>query len=175
MIEQLRQMSYLDGPTAAAMMERILSEGINPLNSAIQQRDKALAHVYQQYKALNDRVGQAQGKQAEGELAARFTKARTDHGLPDEAWANEYLQDVYYSHEGADLNNAYPEMVRARLDAMRKGIRDMDRAAAQKAKASPFPSRGGEMSPVSGKTGGYKTPEARADELWSMLNPGSKE
>ena len=175
MIEQLRQMSYLDGPTAAAMMERILSEGINPLNSAIQQRDKALAHVYQQYKALNDRVGQAQGKQAEGELAARFTKARADHGLPDEAWANEYLQDVYYSHEGADLNNAYPEMVRSRLDAMRKGIRDMDRAAAQKAKASPFPSRGGEMSPVSGKTGGYKTPEARADELWSMLNPGSKE
>jgi len=175
MIEQLRQMSYLDGPTAAAMMERILSEGINPLNSAIQQRDKALAHVYQQYKALNDRVGQAQGKQAEGELAARFTKARADHGLPDEAWANEYLQDVYYSHEGKDLNNAYPEMVRARLDAMRRGMRDMDRAAAQKAKASPFPSKGGEMSPVSGKTGGYKTPEARADELWSMLNPGSKE
>lgn len=175
MVDQLRQMSYLDGPTAAALVERILNEGINPLNSAIQQRDKALAHMYQEYKTLKDNVGQAQGKQVESELESRFTKMRDDHGLPDESWANDYLRDVYYSHEGDDLNNAYPEMVRTRLEAMRKGIRDMDRQTAEKAKTSPFPGKGGEMSPVKGKTGGYKTPQQRADELWPMLNPGKPE
>lgn len=173
MVEQLRGMSYLDGPTAAALVERIMGEGIAPLNTAIQQRDKALTHMYQEYKTLKESLGQHQGKQVESELESRFLKAREEHGLPDEEWANEYLRDVYYSHEGADLNNSYSDMVRGRLDAMRKGIRDMDRQTAQKAKTSPFPSKGGEMSPVTGKTGGYKTPQQRADELWPMINPGA--
>ena len=175
MVEQLKGMSYLDGPTAAALVERIMNEGISPLNNAIQQRDKALAAMYQKYKTLEDSIGQQQGKQVESELETRFAQAREEHGLPDEEWAHEYLRDVYYSHEGADLNNSYSDMVRSRLDAMRKGIRDMDRQAAQQAKTSPFPSKGGEMSPVKGKTGGYKTPQQRADELWPMLNPGSQE
>lgn len=175
MVEQLKGMSYLDGPTAAALVERIMNEGISPLNTAIQQRDKALMAMHQKYKALEDSLGQQQGKQVESELETRFAKAREEHGLPDEEWAHEYLRDVYYSHEGADLNNSYSDMVRTRLDALRKGIRDMDRQAAQQAKTSPFPSRGGEQSPVKGKTGGYKTPQQRADELWPMLNPGAKE
>ena len=175
MVEQLKGMSYLDGPTAAALVERIMSEGIAPLNSAIQQRDKALGAMYQKYKSLEDSIGQQQGKQVESELETRFSKAREEHGLPDEEWAHEYLRDVYYSHEGADLNNSYSDMVRSRLDAMRKGIRDMDRQTAQQAKTSPFPSKGGEMSPVKGTTGGYKTPQQRADELWPMINPGSAE
>jgi hypothetical protein len=175
MVEQLKGMSYLDGPTAAALVERIMGEGIAPLNTAIQQRDKALTAMYQKYKTLEDSIGKQQGKQTESELETRFAKAREDHGLPDEEWAHEYLRDVYYSHEGADLNNSYSDMVRTRLDAMRKGIRDMDRQAAQQAKTSPFPSKGGEMSPVKGKTGGYKTPQQRADELWPMINPGSAE
>ena len=66
-------------------------------------------------------------------------------------------------------------MVRTRLESMRKGIRDLDRQAAEQAKQSPFPTKGGEMSPTSGKTEGYKTPQARADELWAMMNPGQTE
>ena len=89
---------------------------------------------------------------------------------------NEYLQDVYYSHEGAGLNDQYGTMVQARLEAMRKGLREMDRQAAAKAKAtSPFPAKGGEVSITDGKTGGYKTPQDRANELWPMLNPGQTE
>ena len=100
-----------------------------------------------------------------------------EHGLPDEEGANQYLQDVWYSHEGEGLANEYPEMVRARLESVRKGIRDMDRAtaAAAKTKASPFPGKGGEVSITDGKTGGYKTPQDRADELWPMINPGQPE
>jgi hypothetical protein len=51
----------------------------------------------------------------------------------------------------------------------------MDRQAVKKAKASPFPAKGGESSLTSGKTGGYKTPEERTNELWPMLNPGQSE
>ena len=50
LLEQLRGMQYLDGPTAATLMERIVNDGINPLNQAIQQRDQALAHLYKEYK-----------------------------------------------------------------------------------------------------------------------------
>mgnify|MGYP003650690363 CR=1 FL=1 len=174
LLDQLRGMSYLDGNTAAQLMERIIHEGINPLNQAIQQRDKALAHVYQEYKTLKESVGQHTNKTAESELSQRFAQVRDEHKLPDEPWVNDYLQDVYYSHEGSDLNDEYGGMVRDRLETMRKGFRAMDQAAAKAAKQpSPFASKGGEVSFADGKTGGYKTPEDRANEMWPMINPGA--
>ena len=175
LLDQLRSMPYLDGNTAAQLMERIMGEGISPLQQQLQQRDQALAHMYKEYKSLKDTVGSSQSKSAEAELNSRFQQLRTEHGLPEEPWADDYLKDVYFSHEGKDLNAQYPEMVRTRIEAMRKGFREMDKKAAEKAKTSPLPFKGGESSLTSGKTGGYKTAQERADELWPMLNPGQKE
>jgi hypothetical protein len=175
LLTQLREMQYLDGPTAATLVERIMQEGINPLSQAVHQRDQALAHLYKEYKTVKEGLGQHTSAKAEAELSQRFTKLRDDHQLPDEPWVNEYLQDVYYSHEGNDLNAEYPNMVRQRLETMRKGFRDMDRKAAETARSqSSFPAKGGEVSFADGKTGGYKSPEARANELWPMLNPGQQ-
>jgi len=176
LINQLKEMQYLDGPTAAALMERIVNEGINPLGQAIQQRDQALAHMYKEYKALKGQLGTHTNAQAEADLSGRFTKVREEHQLPDEPWVNNYLQDVYYSHEGNDLNTEFPNMVRERLEVMRKGFRGLDRQAAESArKVSSFPGKGGEVAFTDGKTGGYKSPQDRADELWPMMNPGQPE
>jgi hypothetical protein len=175
LMQQLQQMSYLDGPTAATLVQRIMDEGINPLNNAIKQRDQALSHIYKEYKTLKENVGNQTSKQAEVELASRISKAREDAGLPDEPWVNNLMEDVYYSHEGPGLTEQFPKMVQERWAAIQKGVRDADRLAAKEAKQSPFPTKGGEMSPTSGKTGGYKTPQERTDELWPMLNPGQTE
>jgi RES domain-containing protein len=175
MLDQLRGMSYLDGNTAAQLVERLVGEGITPLQKQLQQRDQALATIYQDYKTLRDTVGSAQGKQAERDLDTRFLELRDKHGLPDEDVVHELMKDVYYSHEGDDLNDQYPDMLGKRVDGLRKVFREMDRKAAIQAKDSPFPSRGGESSLASGKTGGYKTPEQRTNELWPMLNPGQTE
>jgi hypothetical protein len=175
LMQQLQQMSYLDGPTAATLVQRIMDEGINPLNNAIKQRDQALSHIYKEYKTLKENVGNQTSKQAEVELASRISKAREDAGLPDEPWVNNLMEDVYYSHEGPGLTDQFPKMVQERWAAIQKGVRDADRLAAKEAKQSPFPTKGGEMSPTSGKTGGYKTPQERTDELWPMLNPGQTE
>ena len=176
MLDQIRQMSYLDGPTAAQAIERLLQEGIQPLRQQQQQRDQAYAQLYKQHKALQDQVGQGQGKQAEKDLESRFSQLRQENGLPDSEVVNELLRDVYYSHEGSDLNEKYPEMARGRIEGLRKEFRAMDRAEAEKAKQpSPFPSTGGQSSLTSGKTGGYKSPADRADELWPMMNPGQSE
>ena len=175
MLDQLSKMAYLDGPTAAEVMRRMMVEGIQPLQQQLQQRDKALAHIYRDYKSLRDVVGKSYGQQAERDLDTRFQEIRSEQGLPDEEVIREIMQDVYYSHEGDDLNKQFPEMVRKRLDGLRKTFRDMDRKTAVAAKKSPFPSKGGEASPVAGKTGGYKSPQDRADELWPMINPGQAE
>jgi len=175
MLDQLSKMAYLDGPTAAELMRRMMTEGIQPLQQKLQQRDQALAHIYRDYKSLRDVVGKSYGKQAERDLDTRFSEIRNAQGLPDEEVIREIMQDVYYSHEGDDLNREFPEMVRKRLDGLRKTFRDMDRKTAAAAKKSPFPSKGGEASPVAGKTGGYKSPQERADELWPMINPGQAE
>ena len=175
LLNELREMSYLDGKTAAQVFERIINEGINPLHQALQQRDQALQQMYKEHTALRNSMGAQSTKAAESDLTQRFAKMREEHGLPDEDWANVYLQDVWYSHEGEGLGNEYPTLVRERLEAVRKGLREMDRKTAATARATPFPAKGGEVSITDGKTGGYKTPQDRADELWPMLNPGQTE
>jgi len=175
MLDQLRSMPYVDGNTAAQLMERIVGEGITPIHQQYQQSQQALNQLWQDYKGLRDQVGSQQGQQAEKDLDARFLELRTQHGLPDDEAIREFQKDVYLSHEGDDLNDKYPDMFGKRVDGLRKAFRDMDRKAAIQAKASPFPSRGGESSLTSGKTGGYKTPEQRTNELWPMLNPGQTE
>jgi len=176
MLDQLRTMPYLDGNTAAQLMERMVNEGINPLTEALQQRDQAIAKLYKDYKELRDNFGNANNKQAEQDLEGRFSSIREQQGLPDTAVVNDLMRDVYYSHEpNESLQQEYPDMLRKRWEGIQKAVRDADRAAAKKAKASPFPSRGGEVSPTSGKTAGYKTPEERANELWPMLSPNQTE
>ena len=175
LVEQLQSMPYLDGKTAAQLVERIVGDGISPMQQQLQQSQQLIAQLHQQNQALQNQFGQNQGKQAERELEAKFTEVRTQHNLPDDEAVNEFMRDVYFSHEGDDLSEKYPDMLGQRLDGLRKAFRDMDRRAAVKAKESPFPSRGGESSLTSGKTGGYKDPQARADELWPMINPGQTE
>jgi hypothetical protein len=175
MLDQLAKMPYLDGPTAAELMRRIMTEGIQPLQQQLQQRDQALAQVYKDYKSLRDVVGKSYGKEAERDLDSRFAEIRAQQGLPDDEVIREIMQDIYYSHEGDDLNQEFPEMVRKRLEALNKTFKARDRKTVEAAKKSPFPSKGGESSPLSGKTGGYKTPQDRADELWPMINPGQSE
>jgi uncharacterized protein YfbU (UPF0304 family) len=175
MLDQLAKMPYLDGPTAAELMRRIMVEGIQPLQQQLKQRDQALAQVYKDYKDLRNVVGKSYGKQAERDLDTRFEEIRTQQGLPDDEVIREIMRDIYYSHEGDDLNREFPEMVRKRLEGLNKTFKTRDRKAVETAKQSPFPSRGGEASPISGKTGGYKTPQDRADELWPMISPGQPE
>jgi len=175
MLDQLRSMPYLDGATAAQLMERLVTEGITPLQSAIKQRDQAMAQIVQDYKSLRDRVHTAHDRQAGQDLDQRFVQLRSDAGLPDEEVVNDLLRDVYYSYEGADWDEKFPATARERIEGLKKVFRSMDRQAAAQAKASPFPSTGGESSLTSGKTDGYKTPEERTDELWPMLNPGQSE
>ena len=173
MVDQLRKMPYLDCNTAAQLVERLVGEGIQPLRSQLQQRDRALATIYQDYKTLRDQVGQSQGKQAEKDLDARFVQLREQHGLPDEEIVNDLMRDIYFSHEGDDLDKAFPDMFAKRWESIKKLSREQDRQSAAKARQSVLPGRGGEASLTSGKTGGYKTPEQRTNELWPMLNPGS--
>jgi len=175
MLDELRKLPYLDGATAAQLMERMVTEGINPLNQAVQQRDQIIAKLRQDQQELSERVGSSQGKQAEQALEARFVKLREEQGLPDHPLIYEMMRDMYLSRTGAPLDQEFPELLRKQWEGIKKVVRDADRATAKAAKASPFPSRGGEISPTSGKTGGYKTPEERTDELWPMLNPGQSE
>ena len=176
MLDQLRKMSYIDGNTAAQLMERIINEGLTPMHQQQQQRDQALSMLARENKTLKEVMEQSQGKQAEQDLAATYASVRDQHGLPDNEHINRLLKDVYLSYtDWGENSTEYGEKIGGRVEGLRRTFREMDREAALKAKQSPFPSRGGESSLTSGKTGGYKTPEERTNELWPMLNPGQTE
>ena len=175
-LDQLRSMPYVDGNTMAQLVERIVNEGFTPMRQQQQQRDQAQSMLAQENKQLRALMTDAQAKQAEKDLTNKFIDLRTKHGLPDDEAINELMRDVYLSHENwSDNEGEYADKFSGRVDGLRKAFRGMDREAAIKAKQSPFPSRGGESSLTSGKTGGYKTPEERTNELWPMLNPGQTE
>jgi hypothetical protein len=176
MLDQLRGMSYIDGNTAAQLMERIINEGLSPIHQQQQQRDQALSMLASENKTLKAAMEQSHGRQAEQDLTAQYAAVREQHGLPDNEHINRLLKDVYLSYtDWGENSTEYGEKIGNRVEGLRKTFREMDREAALKAKQSPFPSRGGEASLASGKTGGYKTPEERTNELWPMLNPGQIE
>ena len=76
LVEQLEGMEYLDGKTAAQLVQRIVGEGINPMHQQLQKSQQIIAQLHQQNKTLQDQFGQNQGKQAERELEAKFTELR---------------------------------------------------------------------------------------------------
>lgn len=170
---KIRDLPYVDGGTFAEQLEGLRTQDIGALVQAIQQRDKALQLMYQQLGQLSQTVKGFQGKNAETEFEGRLRSVREQSGLPDEPWATEFLKDVYLSHEGDDLADEFPNMVRGRWEAIRKAVRALDKAEAQKARGLAIPTAGGTVSPGKPLQEGYKKPRQLADELWAAMQGGS--
>lgn len=171
----IRGLEYIDGPTLAKMLEKFDTEGIGGIHNQIQQRDKALQMLWAHVQKLTQTLNQYQGKTVEQEFDQRLAKVRDSLGLPNEEWVNEWLNDVYRSHEGDDLADAFPDMARTRFEKIRKAIRAMDKAEAEKARSMNIPGKGGEGVP-SGKLDELKGKSARdrASLLYDQLiGPGN--
>lgn len=169
---KIREMPYIDGATAAELMESLLNQDIGGIGQAISQRDRALAMLHDRLNKLQTIVDQFQGRAGEQEFGTRLNKVRAELGLPDAPWATEFLKDVYLSHEGDDLADEFPNLARARMDDLRKAFRELDKKTADEARRIPIPSKGGEATPGKKLEDKYKNPRDKASEIFDMFLGG---
>jgi hypothetical protein len=165
----VRDLPYVDGATVARLMEHLRGNELGGIVNAIRQRDQALSLMHNQVLKLQKMLNEIQGKHVESEFDGRLRKVRDELGLPDQPWAMEFLQDIYLSHEGDDLADEFPNLARTRLNDLRKAIRELDKAEAEKAKRVAIPGQGGNAVPSAKLNEGYKNPAQLADELWPLM------
>ena len=170
---RLREAPYVAGQDLVEIVEQLRNKDIGGITQAIRQRDQALGMMYKQLTELKSHLDAIQNKGRESEFEGRLHKVRSELGLPDAPWAQEFLKDVYLSHEGADLADEFPTLARTRLEELRKALRALDKEAAAKARQTPVLASGGSATPGSPlKDDTYKTPRQRTEELFdAFLKP----
>jgi hypothetical protein len=156
-LAELRQQNYVDGRTAAGMLEAIQQRGIAPIINAINERDQVITKLHEQVNGLAGLVQKMQQASGMSALEGRIKGVAKNLGLPDsEPGVVEWLQDLYASHEGPDWDTNFETTAKQRLEGLRKVLRDADRKAAADAKRKLLTGAGGSAVPGRKLNEGFK-------------------
>lgn len=166
----VREMPYVDGQTLVQTLEQMRQElssaGVQP--QQIQQITGAMNLLMRQNADLKKQVEGITTDRRMGDFESTIEKTRQQFKLPEHT--TEWLKDIYLSYEpGPDIEREFPNIVRERLEALRKTVRDLDRQEAEAARASRFPRRGGAVSPSGPLHEEFKPAREMAKELWASF------
>jgi hypothetical protein len=162
-LAELRSANYIDGKTAAGILEAIQQRGIKPIVDAIGERDKViqqLSNVVTQQGKILQQMQQASGQTA---LKQRIAKTRQTMGRPEEAM--EYLEDLYASHEGEDWDSNFDTVAQSKFENLRKVVRALDKKAAEDARKKVIASAGGQATPGKKLERKFRSPSEVADSF----------
>jgi hypothetical protein len=169
---RLSQLQYLSGEDAAAVVEHLQQTH----ESAIQQRDAALALMAQQLIKINNVVKQLHSRSAGSDFDGKIARYVKDLGLPEEA--TELAKEIYLAYEGDDLDSEYPNILRTRWQQIEAAITASQKRKVDEARQRrPFlPGKGGQGSP-SKPLEGFSKASAKdiADHLWPGMVDGGIE
>jgi len=174
LIKGLEAKPYLSGQEAAGLVRQLWDGGITKLAQAIGQRDEVIKLLYNRMQQIDKGVTGLRGQSQESALTARFNSVKTELNLPNTPEVDEFIQDVYYSHEGEDLDAELPNMVRARWNAMQNLIRAESQKQVRSARQNvlaPGGVKGGNATPSKNLRDRTSRMDARqlADEMWPLL------
>lgn len=178
LIKSLETKSYISGAEAAGLVKQLWDGGITKLAGAITQRDEVIKLLYNRMMQIDKSVGGIRETNQSQSLQQRFAAVKAELNLPDDPQVDEFLQDVYYSHEGEDLDQEFPNMVRARWEAYQKLLRVSDQQRVQSARKgvlAPGGQRGGNATPSNQLRNRVAKMDAKqlADEMWPLLGGGN--
>lgn len=170
-LEALSGKSYVSGAEAAALMKRVVEQGITPLANSIQQRDAVIKLLYSKLQNVDQTVGGLAKGTSQAEQKALYQSAKQNAALPDDPVVQDFMEDIYLSHEGKDLNTEFPNMVKARWSALVKAVREWDRAQAAKVRQGGL-GRGGAATPGKPAKKGFESAEDIAKAWFPLMNMG---
>jgi hypothetical protein len=174
LIQQVQGLPYIDGATLGGLLGK-LQEQLDRPTQEFGKRDQAMALLYKQ---LQDTQKQLQGIQqaSRGQNYQGLLRSTAKQlGLTEDDETLEVLRDIYESHEpGDELDREFPELARKRFDAIRKMVRGLDKAEADRARKAALPGRGGQGSPSKSlQPKGTETAREIAEQFWPGLQADS--
>jgi len=175
-LSQLREQPYVDGQTAAQLIENIQQQQIAPLVQALQQRDQALGIMWKKLQQMEQGFTGIQSRFGDSALQDRIGKVSASLGIPENlrGKASELLADLYSAYEGDDLEQAFPEIAQRRMNEMRELVREWDKVEQRKAREQLFPGRGASAVPGGPARQRFESPDEIASRLWGALKePGT--
>lgn len=173
-LQALMDKPYVTGREAATLVAQVLQNGIQPLQSALQQRDQLLTLLWQRLQAVDGIATNLNTQTRDQQFKQKLAGWKKDLELPDDPDVDEFLQDVYLSHEGNDLDQEFPAMVKARWGALQRIINAANNKKVDEARAARFNPAlkrgGGNATPGKPlRSSGFKDAKQIADELWDSL------
>lgn len=172
-LQQLANATYVDGKTAASLVSRLVKDGIGGLAESIKQRDQVIALLYKKLEGVGSQVSEFKSSASKEALNGLYTQVRADVQLPNDPVIKEFLEDIYWSHTGNDLNQEFPKMVRERWSQLVAAVRAWDKANAAKQRTEGLPGRGGAATPSKPVKRGFQSAEDIAKEWFPLIREGA--
>lgn len=172
LVDAIKSLPYLDGASAAQVVGWIteqLGGTTTQFSSALEQRDKAIALLYQQLKKVTDNLNTIDTRYRTSDFQTKMNKFVGDAGLPKEAV--EFASELYLAYEGDDLDDEFPTILQNRWNQIQNMIRAQEKAKIAHAKQLPFtPGRGGNGAAVKPlKLAANATPKQITDQIWDAM------
>jgi hypothetical protein len=163
LIDNLKARTYLSGEEAASAIDNIFGEVENDFST----RDQALRLIAQKLLQIDAQQQKFSQSANQSSFSNTIKSALTANKLPEEL--DEFAQLVYLSHEGADLDQEFPTLLKGFWDKFANVVRQMDQKKVEGARTSRFPGRGGQGSAGKPLDTSRMSPSQQADALWEMV------
>lgn len=171
-IDKLRQLSYLSGEEAAAVVEDLTGR-FGQYDQELQRRDLALVMLHKQLQDLKRNVGVFNEQRVSQDFDGKIGRWINELGLPAEA--KDFASELYLAYEGEDLDTEFPNILKQRWEQLAQAVRQIDRKKVEEARRLPFtPGKGGTASPSQPLNQGFKSAREIAEQMWPLMEGGSE-
>lgn len=163
-IQQLRQMPYLDGEAAAGLADNIAGQ--------IRQRDQILLATLQRMQQMERTLSTLNESHVGASFDGKINRWLQEGGYPPEA--ADLAKEIYLAYEGNDLDSEFPQIFKQRWEQITR-LLDAQRAAKVQANRKPafVPGRGGVAGPSRPlQLDPAADAKSTADKLWDSLQSG---
>lgn len=170
-LQELATRPYISGAELAPILQQIRTQGFGGLAKAIQDRDTVIVQLHQAVKALQQTVGISSNERAEQQFGQKVDQWLQELGLPPEA--KDLAIETYLAHEGDNLDEEFPDILRSRWETLQRGWQNQEKARVEAARNSrfTFPTRGGSAVPSKPlQLSGRETAQEQAEVLWDLVH-----
>jgi hypothetical protein len=140
-LASLEQLPYLDGPHAKQVIDRIYGE--------LRQRDQITIAALQELQKMRQTVSSLNEAHVGATFDSKISRWLQEGGYPDNPAAKKFAQILYLAHEGQDLDQEFPQLLKQHWGEFQSLI-ESERAAKVAANRKPpfLPGRGGATGPT---------------------------
>lgn len=165
--EGLKDLSYLDGRTGAEVVQA-LEQRLSQVDTTNQQYAQALKFMASKLAETMQATQAMSAKEAQAARLGRVRETMKALDMPDEA--EEVALDLYHSFEGEELDEKFPELLKARWEQITGLVRALDQRKVAAARKQRFTApKGGDARPGSNLDLSRASAKETADALWDLV------